>query len=92
VRPPVNVTEKIKRDHMTAYGLQGQRLGDFELDDLISLELGGSPDDSANLWPEPWNGDGNAHQKDSVENYLNREVCRGTCHSLRRSARSQPTG
>ena len=78
VRPPVNVTEKIKRDQMAAYGLTGQRLGDCELDHLISLELGGAPADVANLWPEPWTGDGNAHQKDAVENFLNREVCRGT--------------
>ena len=77
VRPTVNVTEKIKRDQMAAYGLQGQRLADYELDHLISLELGGAPADVANLWPEPWNGDANAHMKDSVENYLNREVCRG---------------
>ncbi len=42
------------------------------------MELGGSPSDVANLWPEPWTGDANAHQKDSVENFLNREVSRGT--------------
>lgn len=77
VRPPESVTEKIKRDQMAAYGLQGQRLGDYELDHLISLELGGAPADVANLWPEPWNGDGNAHQKDAVENYLHEQVCRG---------------
>lgn len=77
VRPPEAVTEKIKRDQMAAYGLQGQRLGDYELDHLISLELGGAPQDVANLWPEPWNGDGNAHQKDAVENYLHEQVCRG---------------
>src|SRR5207302_694204 len=77
VRPPVNVTERIKRDQMVAYGLQGRRLADYELDHLISLELGGSPDDVANLWPEPWTGEGNAHQKDAVENLLNREVCWG---------------
>ena len=27
--------------------------------------------------PEPWTGDANAHMKDAVENFLNREVCRG---------------
>jgi hypothetical protein len=78
VRPSESVTEEIKRDQMAASGLQGQRLADFELDHLISLELGGAPADVANLWPEPWNGDGNAHQKDAVENYLHQRVCRGT--------------
>jgi hypothetical protein len=28
VRPPVNVTERIKREQMAAYGFQGQRFGD----------------------------------------------------------------
>ncbi len=63
---------------MAAYGLQGQRLADYELDHLVPLELGGAPQDVANLWPEPWNGDANAHMKDAVETFLNREVCRGT--------------
>jgi hypothetical protein len=40
VRPSESVTEKIKRDQMAAYGLQDQRLADYELDHLISLELG----------------------------------------------------
>jgi hypothetical protein len=38
--------------------------------------LGGAPDDVANLWPEPWSGDANAHMKDAVENYLHDQVCR----------------
>ena len=41
------------------------------------LELGGAPEDVANLWPEPWTGDANAHMKDAVENFLNRQVCSG---------------
>lgn len=78
VRPPVDVTEKIKREQMAAYGLQGQPLSGEELDHLVPLELGGAPLDIANLWPEPWTGEPNAHEKDAVENFLNREVCRGT--------------
>jgi hypothetical protein len=77
VRPPANVTDRIKRAQIAAYGLQGQHLVDYELDHLIPLSLGGAPDDVANLWPQPWNGDANAHMKDAVEIYLNREVCRG---------------
>ena len=67
---PVSVTDRIKREQMAAYGLQGQRLADYELDHLISLELGGAPADVANLWPEPWTGDANAHQKDAVETHF----------------------
>jgi hypothetical protein len=32
----------------------------------------------ANLSPEPWNGEANAHMKDPVEDFLDREVCLGT--------------
>ena len=77
VRPPAAVTEQIKRQQMAAYGLQGQRLGDYELDHLVALELGGAPEDVANLWPEPWNGEHNAHEKDAVEDFLRQQVCRG---------------
>ena len=77
VRPPLDVTEKIKREQMAAYGLQGQRLGAWELDHLVPLELGGAAQDMANLWPQPWDGDANAHMKDAVEVFLNAEVCRG---------------
>lgn len=51
----------------------------FEEDHLISLELGGNPTDPANLWPEPYaSSEGfGAKTKDSVENYLHRQVCSG---------------
>jgi hypothetical protein len=77
VRPSEPVTERIKREQMRAYGLEGQRLGDYELDHLVPLELGGAPEDIANLWPEPWTGEGNAHEKDAVETYLHEQVCVG---------------
>jgi len=62
---------------MQAYGLEGRSLSDYELDHLIPLELGGAPDDVANLWTEPWTGTWNARQKDAVENFLHRQVCNG---------------
>ncbi len=77
VRPRVSVTEKLKRDQMAAYGMRSQRMGDWELDHLIPLELGGAPLDAANLWPEAWSGANNAHMKDAVETYLKSAVCRG---------------
>ena len=54
----------------------------YEEDHVISLELGGSPDDPANLWPEPYTNDVGgqnlgAHEKDKVENYLHSQVCSG---------------
>jgi hypothetical protein len=77
VRPPASVTDRIKRDQLVAYGLQGQLPNGYELDHLISLELGGAPADVANLWPQPWSGEPNAHEKDAVENYLHAQVCSG---------------
>jgi hypothetical protein len=52
-------------------------MSDFEEDHLVALELGGSPDDPHNLWPEPREqADGwTADRKDSLERTLNRLVC-----------------
>jgi hypothetical protein len=72
VRPPVSVTERIKKQIDRAYSLPVTTRG--ELDHLVSLELGGAPDDARNLWTEPG---AIPNPKDSVENTLNRAVCSG---------------
>jgi hypothetical protein len=77
VRPPTSYTSPLERQLLVAYGRPGASPADFELDHLISLELGGAPRDVANLWPEAYAGDANARQKDVVENYLHAEVCAG---------------
>jgi hypothetical protein len=41
---------------------------------LIPIELGGSPDDLRNLWPQPRTA---AKRKDEVENELHDAVCAG---------------
>ncbi len=74
VRPPLSVTAPIKIDRMRAYGLDAP-LRDYELDHLIPLELGGAPDDVANLWPEPWDGSKGAAAKDVVERAVHDAVC-----------------
>ncbi len=76
VRPPVSVTDPIKTQEMLAYGDTGTK-ADYELDHLISLEIGGCPDCVANLWPEPYNNTLGAHEKDKVVNYLHAKVCDG---------------
>ena len=73
VRPAWHITEAIKRQRMVELGLPG-KLSDYELDHLIPLELGGCGDCQTNLWMERFR---DALQKDQVERYLNREVCRG---------------
>lgn len=72
-----NVTEKMKRDVATAYGLQRTAIKArgkgpcCEIDHLLPRELGGD-DDVLNLWPQNWL---DAHQKDVEENRLHRAVC-----------------
>lgn len=58
------------------YGVKTHKTGQYEVDHLISLELGGS-NDIANLWPEPADPTPGFHQKDQVENYLHDQVCSG---------------
>ena len=48
--------------------------GAYEVDHLISIELGGS-NDVTNLWPQSYSTVWNAHVKDQLENELHREVC-----------------
>jgi hypothetical protein len=77
IRPPARETEQLKRKLMAAYHEPGA-LGDYELDHLISLELGGS-NDAANLWPERNDHPraGVINSKDLVENVLHAAVCSG---------------
>jgi hypothetical protein len=76
IRPPSPYTAKLKRQQIREWGLPGTP-ADYEEDHLISLELGGSPKDPRNLWPEPYAPDAGAKQKDVVENYLHERVCSG---------------
>jgi hypothetical protein len=73
VRPPTSYTNDLKRTQMSEYGVTGSPR-QYQEDHLISLELGGSPTDPRNLWPQPrpW-----ADDVDKAENELNDEVCSG---------------
>jgi hypothetical protein len=76
IRPPASYTNKLKLAQMKVLGLTGSP-HDYEEDHDISLEIGGNPTDPNNLWPEPWHGPWNAHDKDRLENALKRDVCSG---------------
>ena len=79
IRPPERVTEPEKEASAAAYGYTGS-LHVAEYDHLISLELGGDPNDPANLWVEPPdnpNATSFANTKDQLENRLNSLVCSG---------------
>ncbi len=71
IRPPLSYTEHLKREQIRERHLPG-RLGDYEEDHFIPLELGGDPRDPRNLWPQPWS---QAKRKDQWEISLNRVVC-----------------
>jgi hypothetical protein len=73
VRPSESVTEREKLASMTAYGASGTP-HDYEYDHLVSLELGGAPNDPRNLWPEPG---ASPNTKDRLENRLHALVCDG---------------
>ena len=72
-----NVPTSEKDQVYAEYGIPSHTPGAYEVDHLISLELGGS-NDISNLWPELANPTPGFHQKDSVENTLHSEVCAGT--------------
>ena len=72
-----NVPEEVRQEVYREYGITYHGKGDYEVDHLISLELGGS-NSIKNLWPEsyrtsPWN----ARVKDRLENRLHELVCDG---------------
>lgn len=70
-----NVTEATKNQVFANYHATEPH-GNYEVDHLISLELGGS-NDLANLWPESYSGTWNARVKDKIENKLHQMVCDG---------------
>ena len=47
------------------------------MDHIISLELGGS-NDISNLYPESYKISNGARVKDVLENYLHKQVCKGS--------------
>ncbi len=81
IRPSTSVTGKEKKLNAASYGYTG-RMGDAEYDHLISLQLGGDPNDYRNLWVEPADpghrsGAGVNNKKDPVETKLHTAVCKG---------------
>jgi hypothetical protein len=69
-----NVPIAVKREVYARYGITYHKPGEYEVDHLIPLGLGGS-NSIKNLWPEPYYGDWNAHIKDRLEYKLHKMVC-----------------
>jgi hypothetical protein len=67
----------LKRKVFEEYGVTPPQPDAYEVDYLITPELGGATD-IRNLWPEPYEDTiWNAHVKDQLEDRLHQMVCRG---------------
>ena len=69
----VSTKEKVFKE----YGISYANHSKYEVDHLISLELGGS-NDISNLWPESHDLTNGSFTKDKLENHLHSLVCNGT--------------
>jgi hypothetical protein len=72
VRPPTSKTNPMKAASARSSNIAPGEKAEYE--HLVSLELGGAPDDPRNLWVEPGTI---PNPKDAVENKLNQAVCSG---------------
>jgi hypothetical protein len=70
------VTAATKRRVYEAYGIAHHSPGEYEVDHLVSLELGGS-NAIANLFPEAAEPRPGFHEKDRLEGRLHDLVCAG---------------
>lgn len=80
IRPSTSYTNRLKAQGIIDYGYTDTSMSDYEEDHFIPLELGGSPTDPQNLWPEPHystGSGGTSYTKDGVENKLKQAVCSG---------------
>jgi len=72
-----NVPHEEKLEVYHLYQIPHHKPRSYEIDHLVSLELGGD-NTMANLWPQPYEGQWGAHTKDRLENELHRRVCNGS--------------
>ena len=71
-----DVSEKTKKEVYAEYGITNRSAGEYEIDHLIPLCIGGS-NDVINLFPEPATPTPGFHQKDILETCYCRLVCKG---------------
>jgi hypothetical protein len=69
-----DVPQSEKDDVYAEYGVVNRQPYEYEIDHIVSLELGGS-NDISNLYPEKYNMTLGARVKDKVENCFHRMVC-----------------
>jgi hypothetical protein len=77
VRPATSYTNGVKKKLMQDAGIEAARVGDYELDHIVPLALGGHPRKLSNLMLQPWEGEHGAKMKDILEVRLQSLVCHG---------------
>ena len=76
-RPPQEIGAAVRREVLAAYGMESVPADQYELDYLITPQLGGALD-ARNLWPQRYQARvWNAGVKDQLEDLLPRLVCEG---------------
>ena len=70
---PLSEKKKVFQEYSIPYSEHSN----YEVDHIISLEIGGS-NDISNLFPESYLIKNGARVKDVLENYLHRQVCNGS--------------
>lgn len=71
-----NIPDDVRRKVFAAYGIKAQQEAQFEVDYLITPDLGGA-ESVRNLWPQPYSVRWNARVKDRLEERLHDLVCGG---------------
>jgi len=72
-----DVSEKLKNQVYHSYNIYNRSPYEYEIDHIVSLQLGGD-NDISNLYPQKYNMTLGARDKDKVENLLHRMVCNGS--------------
>jgi hypothetical protein len=71
-----DIPEETRQRVFAAYGIRAAGPDQFEVDYLITPDLGGT-ESIRNLWPEPYSARWNARVKDKLEQRLHQLVCSG---------------
>jgi len=79
-----NVTASVRAKVYAEYAIARHSPGQYEVDRLIPVELGGA-NSIKNLWPQPASPTPGYHQKDRLEHRLHDWVCAGVVVTLRRA-------
>jgi hypothetical protein len=72
----VEISDDTRRQVFAAYGMDPSNASAYEVDYLITPELGGATT-LRNLWPQPYTARWNAGVKDTLEHRLHQLVCQG---------------